>query len=139
MSSTEIQKRICKGICKKLKVKKPAGKGRYDSGQGRCQTCDVWIDHKEWWEILILEGSLESLSSTPVLLEQLVKTNRRMSYQAKKSQLTIKEMRPNDLTTLNELLKKPLFESRELSLDKVVELEKDLDEEEKIGYTPDQK
>ena len=46
MSSSEIQKRICKGICKKFIVKKPPGKGRYDSGQGRCQTCDVWVDHK---------------------------------------------------------------------------------------------
>ncbi len=38
-------KRTCKGICKKYKVKKPAGAGRYESGQGRCQTCDIWIDH----------------------------------------------------------------------------------------------
>ncbi len=45
MSSSEIQKRTCKEICKKFKVKKPSGKGRYDSGQGRCQTCDVWMDH----------------------------------------------------------------------------------------------
>ena len=38
-------KRTCKGICKKFKVKKPTEKGRYVSGQGRCQVCDVWIDY----------------------------------------------------------------------------------------------
>ena len=25
---------------------KPAGAGRYESGQGRCQTCDVWLDYR---------------------------------------------------------------------------------------------
>ena len=45
MSTQESKKRTCKGICKKIKVKKPSKGGRYDSGQGRCQTCDVWIDH----------------------------------------------------------------------------------------------
>ena len=36
----------CKGICKKFRVTKPPEIGRYESGQGRCQTCDIWIDHK---------------------------------------------------------------------------------------------
>ena len=44
MTLKDIEKRTCKGICKKFKVKKPAG-SRYASGQGRCQTCDVWLDH----------------------------------------------------------------------------------------------
>ena len=46
MSEKEIQKRICKGICKKFRATKPTTGGRYDSGQGRCQTCDIWIDYK---------------------------------------------------------------------------------------------
>lgn len=45
MVDIHIQKRTCKGICKKFQVKQPGGKSRYVSGQGRCQTCDVWIDH----------------------------------------------------------------------------------------------
>lgn len=46
MSSTpNLQKRTCMEICKQYKVKKPTGKGRYESGQARCQTCDIWIDH----------------------------------------------------------------------------------------------
>jgi len=45
MTFSNNQKRTCKEICKKLKVLKPTGGGRYAAGQGRCQTCDVWIDH----------------------------------------------------------------------------------------------
>ena len=38
-------KRTCKNICKQYSAKKPASGGRYESGQGRCQTCDAWITH----------------------------------------------------------------------------------------------
>ena len=38
-------KQVCSNICQKFKVKKPAGASRYGSGQGRCQVCDIWIDH----------------------------------------------------------------------------------------------
>ncbi len=44
--ASDTQKRTCKGICKQFRVFKPAGKGRYESGQGRCQTCDVWLDYQ---------------------------------------------------------------------------------------------
>lgn len=40
------EKRVCKNICNKFKVKKPTVGSRYGSGQGRCQICDVWINHK---------------------------------------------------------------------------------------------
>ena len=46
MSLKESQKRTCLEICKQFKVKKPAGVGRYESGQSRCQTCDVWSDYR---------------------------------------------------------------------------------------------
>ena len=39
-------KRICDGTCKRFRVKKPVGGGRYSAGQARCQQCDVWIDHR---------------------------------------------------------------------------------------------
>lgn len=45
MSSPEIPKRTCKGICKKFHVKRPVSGKRYSSGQGHCQTCDTWLDH----------------------------------------------------------------------------------------------
>ena len=40
------ENRTCKEICKKFIVKKPTSGSRYDTGQGRCQTCDVWIDYR---------------------------------------------------------------------------------------------
>lgn len=40
------EKRICEGICKRYKVSKPQGIGRYKAGQGRCQICDIWIDYR---------------------------------------------------------------------------------------------
>ena len=42
----EKENRTCKEICKKFKVKKPTSGSRYGTGQGRCQTCDVWIDYR---------------------------------------------------------------------------------------------
>ncbi|MGY5147884.1 MAG: hypothetical protein ACW9W4_07795 [Candidatus Nitrosopumilus sp. bin_7KS] len=42
----DVQKRICKNICKKFIVKKPTSGSRYGVGQGRCQTCEVWIDYR---------------------------------------------------------------------------------------------
>ena len=38
-------KRICNGTCKRFRVRKPTGQGRYSAGQARCQQCDIWIDH----------------------------------------------------------------------------------------------
>ncbi len=40
------ENRTCKEICKKFIVKKPTSGSRYGAGQGRCQTCDVWIDYR---------------------------------------------------------------------------------------------
>lgn len=40
------QKRPCKGLCKKYRVKKLVGVGRYGSGQCRCQICDIWMDYR---------------------------------------------------------------------------------------------
>lgn len=33
----------CKGICKRHKIKKINGKGRYSLGQKRCNECDLFI------------------------------------------------------------------------------------------------
>jgi len=34
---------VCKGICIRYKVKKPVQRGRYSSGQKKCQYCDIWM------------------------------------------------------------------------------------------------
>ena len=40
------ENRTCKEICKRFIVKKSTSGSRYGAGQGRCQTCDVWIDYR---------------------------------------------------------------------------------------------
>lgn len=40
------KRRACKGICVEFRVLKPAKKGRYETGQGRCHICNAWLDHK---------------------------------------------------------------------------------------------
>ena len=44
-TKTKKLSETCKGICKKFKVKRPSNGKRYDSGQGRCQICEQWIDY----------------------------------------------------------------------------------------------
>lgn len=39
----------CKGICARYKAHKPAGAGRYSSGQVRCQICEIFIKHEGLW------------------------------------------------------------------------------------------
>ena len=39
-------KRTCKNKCKKYRAKKPVSGGRYEAGQGKCQTCDTWISYR---------------------------------------------------------------------------------------------
>jgi len=40
---TEKQNRLCKGKCIQFKAKKPLTGGRYEVGQCRCQTCDIYL------------------------------------------------------------------------------------------------
>ena len=58
----EPEKRICSGICKQYKVKKPKDPkvGRYESGQARCQICDIWIDHNG---CVLKDGSTATVDS----------------------------------------------------------------------------
>ena len=34
-------------MCGDFQVKKPTGMGRYESGQARCQICNVWMDYRD--------------------------------------------------------------------------------------------
>jgi len=43
---TEKQNGTCKGICKKFKAKRPPDGKRYESGQMRCQICEIYIDFR---------------------------------------------------------------------------------------------
>jgi hypothetical protein len=40
---------VCKGICLRHKAMKPAGTGRYSSGQKRCQVCEIFLTWDGVW------------------------------------------------------------------------------------------
>ena len=39
----------CKGMCIRYKAQKPVGKGRYASGQKRCQICETFINYDGYY------------------------------------------------------------------------------------------
>ncbi|MGA9151880.1 MAG: hypothetical protein WBZ36_14980 [Candidatus Nitrosopolaris sp.] len=40
---------VCKGICIRHKALKPVGKGRYSTGQKRCQICETFLKWDGLW------------------------------------------------------------------------------------------
>lgn len=85
---------------------------------------DYWYEKK-------IKGSLEELSDSPSLLASLLQNTKGMKFveKEKKSFIKIKTEKGADICSLNELLKKPLFEIKELTIDQVVAIEKELAEE----------
>ena len=39
----------CKGICVRYKACRPRSGMRYESGQKRCQTCEIFISWQDLW------------------------------------------------------------------------------------------
>ena len=39
----------CKGVCIRYKAKKPVIGGRYESGQMRCQVCEMYVTWEGLW------------------------------------------------------------------------------------------
>lgn len=81
---------------------------------------------------LVLNGTLESLSSTPALLQAAIASNRNIVYKPQQQQLEINNWDTAALYSVNALLNNPLFEIREISLEDIQHLEAGLAEEE--GY-----
>ena len=80
------------------------------------------------WKSREIKGTLEGLSSNPMLLKQLIQTNSCLSYDASLPAVKLKKAKANDLAALNELLKNPFFEVRELEPQSIMELEKEFSE-----------
>lgn len=80
---------------------------------------------------IVLKGELSDLSHSPTLLKALIDKSKKknLSYQEKSKELKINPENPKTLFSVNELLKKPLFEIKTLTIDEVKELEADLVEE----------
>ncbi len=81
------------------------------------------------WRTMELDGALEDLTRSPVLLRRLIETTACLAYDHSRPSVIVENAEAADLAALNELLKKPLFEVRELSPQEVVELEKLLPDE----------
>ncbi|MGK7942877.1 MAG: hypothetical protein AB4058_00225 [Microcystaceae cyanobacterium] len=78
------------------------------------------------WQDKKIEGELSEISETPSLLEQLIKTNKSINYNATKKTLTIRGDKVTPYVEVNALLKQPFYEVRELNLQQVLEIEKEI-------------
>ena len=84
-------------------------------------------DHE--WGTMQIAGTLEELSPNPVLLEQLIKTSKCLTYDQSQPSVKVKKAKAKDLAALNELLHQPLFELRELDYQTIMEIEKEFRED----------
>jgi len=75
------------------------------------------------WEAF---GSFESLSDSPVLLQQLVDSSKGLNYNEGKKRLSIRDPRNSNAAALNELLKNPIYEIREMDAQSVKNLEDEI-------------
>lgn len=99
-----------------------------DSREEAIANLENFMQDKRWANLEIA-GTLEELSSTPILLEQFIKTNKYFTYDRSQPSVKVKKAKAKDITAFNELLNKPLFELRELDSQTIIEIEKDLREE----------
>ncbi|MCY6413180.1 hypothetical protein QTA56_13765 [Acinetobacter sp. VNH17] len=74
-----------------------------------------------------LKGSFEDLSEQPVLLQALIKNNKALKYNDKSQTLIILQgWEEEGLYAINPLLKQPLFEIKEIGLEEIQTIEKEL-------------
>ena len=73
-----------------------------------------------------LKGSLEELSAQPILLQAMISAQSGLSYDEAKQTLVIDAWQDEALYAVNSLLKQPLFEIKEISLEEIQKIEKDL-------------
>ncbi|MFV5594675.1 hypothetical protein [Acinetobacter junii] len=73
-----------------------------------------------------LKGSLDELSAQPILLQAMISTQSGLSYDEAKQTLVIDAWQDEALYAVNSLLKQPLFEIKEISLEEIQKIEKDL-------------
>jgi len=74
-------------------------------------------------------GSLEDLSENPVLLRQAIDSATGIDYDEDKQRLTMSRPGPGEAVALNGLLKKPIFEVREMDIEAITRLENEIMEE----------
>lgn len=82
-----------------------------------------------WDDGIKIKGELDQISDTPELLKNLIGSQKGIKYNEQKKKLKINPERVDALFAVNELLKAPLFEIRELTIDEVTQMESELSEE----------
>ena len=73
-----------------------------------------------------LKGSLEELSAQPIFLQALISAQSGLSYDEAKQTLVIDAWQDEALYAVNSLLKQPLFEIKEIGLEEIQTIEKEL-------------
>ena len=73
-----------------------------------------------------LKGSLEELSAQPILLQAMISAQSGLSYDEAKQTLVIDAWQDEALYAVNSLLKQPLFEIKEIGLEEIQTIEKEL-------------
>lgn len=74
-------------------------------------------------EQLTIDGSLEQLSDSPILLQAAIDSQKNLKYNSAKQQLKICKQDPKALRAVHDLLKTPLYEIRTHSLAELMQLE----------------
>lgn len=73
-----------------------------------------------------LKGSLDELSAQPILLQAMISAQSGLSYDEAKQTLVIDAWQDEALYAVNSLLKQPLFEIKEIGLEEIQTIEKEL-------------
>ena len=73
-----------------------------------------------------LKGSLEELSAQPILLQAMISAQSGLSYDEAKQTLVIDAWQEDALYAINPLLKQPIFEIKEIGLEEIQTIEKEL-------------
>lgn len=78
------------------------------------------------YEAIQLKGTLEQLSEQPLLLKALLAAESGLSYDENTQTLTIGAWQEDALYAINPLLKQPIFEIKEIGLEEIKTIEKEL-------------
>lgn len=78
---------------------------------------------------LVRSGELEALSDNPAILNEFLAASRFANYDATAKQLKIDTTDVDTLFSVNELLKPPLLDIRQLTVEEVMAIETELEEE----------
>lgn len=78
------------------------------------------------YDAIQLKGTLEQISEQPLLLKALLATESGLSYDENTQTLTIGAWQEDALYAINPLLKQPIFEIKEIGLEEIQTIEKEL-------------